>query len=192
ETAVGGAEFGNRFRWAHVPVVVVLALVVVGFVLPVAWRRARTGFLPDLAWVDEHRQPDDRERRSLVALPRRFALFTFPYWLVLAIENVVVAVVFRAAADALVGLFFGVLLTWMATAAACYLMAERRLRPLFVSAFENEPPPRLGTASIRARLLVAWSLGSGIPLLFGAATPAAVGPPGRVTRAAGVRGGGGP
>jgi adenylate cyclase len=70
--------------------------------------------------------------------------------------------------------FFGILMTWLATAAFIYLIAERRLRPLFADAFRGAPLPRLATAGIRARLLVAWGLGSGIPLLFIVLTPGAL------------------
>jgi adenylate cyclase len=59
----------------------------------------------------------------------------------------------------------------MASAALLYLLAERSLRPLFARALRGDRPPVVSALGVRHRLLVAWALGSGIPLLGIAATP---------------------
>ena len=167
-------DFAHRSRLVTLAVDLPLAILWMLAISPLAWRRAETGFLPGLGWLDEHRRPFPDERVALVRLPAQAALFALPYWFVLATVNLVVD--FWAPHDLgfAFGTFFGILMTWLATAALIYLIAERRLRPLFADAFRATPLPRLATAGIRARLLVAWGLGSGIPLLFIVVTPGAL------------------
>ena len=141
---------------------------------PLAWARAKQGLLPGLAWLDEHRRPVPDERVTLVRLPAASALFALPYWLMLATFNLALSFWSPLGVRGGFATFFGILMTWAMTAALIYLLTERRLRPLFAEAFRGSPLPRLATAGIRARLLVAWGLGSGIPLLFITFSPAAL------------------
>jgi len=168
------ADFAHRSRLVTLAADLPGAVIWMLAVTPLAWRRAESSILPGLRWLDEQRRPFTDERVGLVRLPALAALFAMPYWLMLATVNLVVN--FWAPHD--VGFafatFFGILMTWLATAAFIYLIAERRLRPLFADAFRGAPLPRLATAGIRARLLVAWGLGSGIPLLFIVLTPGAL------------------
>jgi len=163
---VPSSDFAHRSR------VVTLAIDVPGAVIwmlgitPLAWQRAKAGLLPALRWLDEDRLPTESERLALVRLPTAAAVFALPYWVLLAVFNVVLNAWSPLGVDGAVGTFFGTLLTWLATAALIYLLTERRLRPLFAEAFRGQPLPERATAGIRARLLIAWGLGSGIPLFF--------------------------
>ncbi|MBV9412190.1 MAG: adenylate/guanylate cyclase domain-containing protein [Acidimicrobiia bacterium] len=171
---VPSSGFAHRSRLVTLAIDLPSAVIWMLAIAPLAWHRAEEGLLPALRWLDERRRPFPDERVALVRLPAAAALFALPYWLLLAAANMVVD--FWAPHD--VGLsiatFFGILMTWLATAALIYLIAERRLRPWFADAFRGAPLPRLATAGIRARLLVAWGLGSGIPLLFVVLTPGAL------------------
>jgi len=171
---VPSGDFAHRSRFETLAIDLPGALTWMLAITPLAWRRAKDALLPELRWIDERRPPSTDERVELVRLPSAAALFAFPYWLMLATYNLIVN--FWAPHD--VGFtfatFVGILMTWLATAALIYLLAERRLRPLFADAFRGAPLPRLATAGIRARLLVAWGLGSGIPLLFIVLTPGAL------------------
>jgi adenylate cyclase len=133
---------------------------------PLAWQRAKAGLLPPLRWLDHNEPPTEDERRALVRLPTAAAVFALPYWVLLAVFNLVLNAWSPLGVDGAVATFFGTLLSWLATAALIYLLTERRLRPFFAEAFRGHPLPEFATAGIRARLLTAWVLGSGIPLFF--------------------------
>src|SRR5207237_6834994 len=123
----------------------------------------------------EGRAPSAEERQALVRLPARVAVFTLPYWAFLAVFNLVSwSLTPKFGLEAAGAVFFGTLLTWAATAAITYLLAERTLRPTFAEAFRSAPLPELATVGIRKRLLAAWGLGSGIPLLFVMLPPGAM------------------
>jgi adenylate cyclase len=160
------ADFAHRSRLETLLIDLPGGLVWILAVSPVAWQRAKAGLLPALRWLDEGRQPTPEEQAALVRVPSAAALFALPYWLLLATFNLVYGFASPLGAEGAIGTFFGIMLTWLATAALIYLFAERRLRPLFAEAFRGSQLPKLATAGIRARLLVAWGLGSGIPLVF--------------------------
>jgi adenylate cyclase len=52
------------------------------------------------------------------------------------------------------------------------MLVEQRLRPVLARALEGQPVEGPGGLAMRRRLLLAWALGSGIPLLGVALTPA--------------------
>jgi adenylate cyclase len=169
------SDIAARSRLANMVIDIPGAMIWMAAVAPLAWRRARESFSADLAWLDDERAPTATERQALVRLPARVAIFTLPYWFFLAVLNLVSeGLTPKFGFSASTGVFFGVLLTWSATAAISYLLAERRLRPAFAEAFRATPLPELATVGIRKRLLAAWGLGSGIPLLFVMTTPAAM------------------
>src|SRR5207248_11604634 len=60
----------------------------------------------------------------------------------------------------------GVAASFLAT-----LLAERNMRPVYVRALAGQPPERAHVVGIRRRLLLFWTLGSGIPLLGVILTP---------------------
>src|SRR5205814_8835578 len=60
-------------------------------------------------------------------------------------------------------------------AAIGYLLAERMLRPLLAWVLEQPGPGRRTRAAVGTRLVLAWFVGSGIPLLGIATTPAVAG-----------------
>lgn len=102
--------------------------------------------------------------------PRRVARFVVMLWLVAAVVSPLddaLETHYKAAAAEFVGVFLGSL----ANAALVYLLAERALRPVFATAFAAGTADSVDTPGVRYRFLVAWALGSGIPLAGIAATP---------------------
>jgi adenylate cyclase len=169
--AISGAvapagDFVHRSRLTTLAVDVPGAIFWMLGISPLAWRRAKAGLLPGLRWLDDRRQPAPDELTALVRLPTAAAVFALPYWVLLAVFNLVLNAWSPLGVDGAIGTFFGTLLTWLGTAALIYLLTERRLRPLFAQAFRGHPLPERATAGIRTRLLLAWGLGSGIPLFF--------------------------
>ena len=58
-----------------------------------------------------------------------------------------------------------ILLGGETTSAVGYLLAERITRPVTVLALAGGPPPSRSAPGVAARLTMAWSLGTGVPLL---------------------------
>jgi adenylate cyclase len=159
-------DFVHRSRLMTLAIDVPGAIFWMLAISPLAWQRAKAGLLPPLRWLDRDEPPTAQERSALVRLPAAAAVFALPYWVLLAVFNLVLNSWSPLGVQGAVGTFFGTLFTWLGTAALIYLLTERRLRPLFAQAFRGHPLPELATAGIRTRLLLGWGLGSGIPLLF--------------------------
>ena len=142
---------------------VVFAVLISGLYWKVWGRRFRR----DLAWLGE-RPPTGSERASLLTVPRRLALQQ-------VLAMVVVAGLFTGTNRITGGvgswaiILVGVILLGLVFAALLYLVAERVLRPAFALAdLGDGTSPAVG---VRVRMLVAWAVGSGIPLMFLAAIP---------------------
>jgi adenylate cyclase len=148
---------------------VVIAGVAIGVLSVVsnAWLKRRL----EPVWVDVMRGGASLDSyEALLRQPARIARFSVRLWLLSAVLSPVDDVVagnYRAAGAEFVGIVLGSL----ASSALVYLLTERCLRPLFRKALGSERPPAVKALGVRSRLLVAWALGSGIPLLGIAATP---------------------
>jgi adenylate cyclase len=153
--------------WAAV-VVTSLMLNVLGAVVTIALSRRFLG--PVLQFLDEERAPTDAERSLLVRTPRTITLVVYAGWTLAAVAiggYLLTGGDTKAAAAS----FVGNLLSGLIAGNLAYLVAERHLRAPYARAFAAQPPEERPSFGARRRLLLAWSLGSGIPLLGIAITP---------------------
>lgn len=157
---------GSRLQ-AAVSNLVALALFAGVFTFLFRWRHRRP-LQEALCWIDERRTPTPAEIRAVFGLPSQLAAEQFGAILLigvlLAIGNLYSGALGLEWLRTLVGLgLFGGTL-----AALTYLIAEATLRPVFA---------RFGTVTahsalaVGTRLLVAWAVGSLVPLLFIASIP---------------------
>jgi adenylate cyclase len=124
------------------------------------------------AWLLADRPADDTERRRVLRLPLRLAGVAGSLWLLAAL-------IFCGLNAFLYPEFLGEIATGLAlggisTTALGYLVAERILRPVFALALAGGVPERPALPGVRARLVMAWALAAGVPLL-GVALVAVVG-----------------
>jgi adenylate cyclase len=122
-----------------------------------------------LRWLTEDRRPTDEERAATVHLPYELARLGAALWL----GAVVVFGVFNGLdgpASEVVRVAVGTTLGGLSTTALAFLLLERRLRPVVAQALADGMP-ETRAVGIRPRLLLAWALGSGIPLLGVAVAP---------------------
>lgn len=133
------------------------AAVVVGLV----WG-TRTG-LASLRWVFEDRDPDATEQRRTLRVPLRLLRVQAVLWLAAAVFFAVVNRDLSAAGGLKVGLT--VLLTGIVTCTIAYLLSEIAMRPIAAQALSSNPPAGMLVPGITARTLLAWTTGSGIPVL---------------------------
>jgi adenylate cyclase len=117
-----------------------------------------------LRWLDEGREPTDRERRSTLRYPGRIALTTLVGWMVAA--GVMAAAAAAAGATgrdvgrtattiALVGLFAATLVAFS---------LERIGRPVFARALEGDVALPTRWLGLQPRLLLGWMVSSAVPL----------------------------
>jgi adenylate cyclase len=141
-----------------------LAVAVVAIGLSLGVRAGIRRFDPVRRWLLAGCPPESRAARVALELPLRTAKLTACLWLAAA----ALFAVFNAL---LVSLAFGLLvgveivLGGLTTSALVYLLSERIDRPITARALAAMPATDPRGPGIRTRLIVAWSLGTGVPLL---------------------------
>jgi adenylate cyclase len=157
--------------WAAVVINLVL-VVVFGTALTVLGLRAFDRRVArDFTWVAERRRPDTREQAALIGTPAFAATAALRAMLVVAVLNALLNYASGRVFLNALQVFVGIGLTAAILAALAYLIVENVLRPLFVIGLRDWRPKDLPASGIRLRLVVAWALGSAVPLLFIVAIP---------------------
>ena len=117
----------------------------------------------------EGRPPTSDERRAVMRLPVLFARMTLVRWLLavplFALPDLVASPQFALEEGVTI------LLAGLSTSAAVYLTSEWLLRPAFALALDRSAPPEARSLGIAPRLLLAWVLCSGVPILMVALIP---------------------
>ncbi|MDQ1746243.1 MAG: adenylate cyclase [Frankiaceae bacterium] len=120
-------------------------------------------FRPLVRFAREGRPATPAERTYIVRHPLRQALLNFVVWM--GSEFVFVPINARFGvlydSDIATTIFMGAI----TTCGLSYLMAERLLRPINAMAFEDGLPTDRSVPGIKSRLLLAWGIGTGVPLL---------------------------
>mgnify|MGYP001813428069 CR=1 FL=1 len=110
-----------------------------------------------VSWVAEDREPSVRERRLLFNLPTMETATALFSWLV-------AAVLFGLINTDLARTSVGIALAGVVTCTLLYLLLEGHFRPLFALALRHAELPE-SRRDVGPRLMLAWLLGSGIPLI---------------------------
>jgi adenylate cyclase len=116
------------------------------------------------AWLDRGETATEADRDAILRYPRDAARVSMVLWGSAAVTFGVLNAFLVPAGRAAI-LFVTVLLAGMTTAAVAYLLVERIMRPLTALALAAGPPARPAVLGVSARLLVAWTLASGVPVL---------------------------
>lgn len=152
----------------------VLVLYLTGSISAGRWRARRVA-AERLRWLLEGRAPSAADRARLLRFPFVNGAEVFSGWLGASVLfGLLVGIALGG--GVLAGLIVGVttVLSGLTSAALVTLMVQAAMRPVVALALENAPPRGRPQIGLRARLLVAWVLGSGIPLAgIGAITLAA-------------------
>lgn len=177
----------NDFATAHLPqflaVVAIAAVLLIAGTVWIAW--------PVIRWqrgsADERVRvlPQGRARHRIIRLPIAQSILVGFLWVVFG-----VAVVWegsRTSAGMGTVVTLAVVLGGIASAALTYFEAERLLRPVTVAVLDGTVLAQVFTPSVRQRILAAWLLGTGLPLLGVVMVAADVGLAGDVGRPADIR-----
>ena len=159
---------GNRGPQANLAlsvVILVAYMVVTAGIGSVLMHRV---FAP--RWLHEGRAPTADQRQAVLAAPRRLTVFTACAWAGAALLFGALNAGIGNPGALIVHVCVGILLGGLVTTTLTYRVAERRYRPLIVLALGGEP--RGGRAgAVRRRLLLAWLVGSAVPLVAVGTTP---------------------
>ena len=141
----------------------VVAAIYIAVVIPVtAWvaiRRTRKGRL----WLLEGRNPTESEQRNLLRSPMTVAVLVGAGWMLAALLfGTLNAIVYSLELGTRVGVT--VALGGLVTSAFAYMFAERLLRPAAARALAARPLEKPALPGLVGRALIAWAIGSGIPL----------------------------
>jgi adenylate cyclase len=125
-------------------------------------------------WLEEDREPTSDERAAVLRVPTVLFELNGAAWGLVAVTVAPLnywshrSVLFTAR------IMIGFALAGLAATFLVALLAERNMRPVFARVLAGQPPRRTRVVGIRRRLLLFWALGSGIPFLGIALTPAAL------------------
>lgn len=135
---------------------VVTAVVASAWGLTASQRRVR--------WALEGRTPTPEEQRATLRTPALMLKIQVVFW--------TLAAVFFGTLNGLRDVFLGLSIALAIgiggalTAGNAYLLTEFALRPVSAHALASGPPPgRLFLPGVRSRVIVAWFLGSAVPVL---------------------------
>ena len=144
------------------------ALLVISEIVlaPIAVLWVRWHFGHTCGWALEGRPPTAHERQALLHEPWRMAARPFVLWL-FATTAISAGVAVRGTygGEQIADLAQIMVIGGVAVCAVSYLVLEQAYRPLFACALAGEAPPKPASLGIRPRLLLAWAVSSGIPLI---------------------------
>ena len=114
-------------------------------------------------WLEEGRAPTPRERGFVLGEPMKTVVISGSFWVLAAVLFTAINLPSSGWAALIVGATM--LLAGETTCAVAYLLSERIVRPITVLALAGRAPPERCGPGVAGRLAMAWSLGTGIPLL---------------------------
>lgn len=153
----GDSLFVRRLLWVNavaVPGFVVCALLTGAIGGTVLARRA-------LRWALEDRAPTRADLRATLAVPRQLTLLQAGLW-ALALAGLAATYAVLQPSN-LARVTFPVAFGGIVVCANAYLLSEFALRPVAARALLAGSPPRR-TIGVRGRTVLAWALGSGVPV----------------------------
>jgi adenylate cyclase len=163
----------RRGSRAAVDVYSALSFVLVAGVFGlIGFRQLRRRFDPEWAWLDQSGTPTLEERRRVLRQPARMTAMLLYLWLAASVPVSIGTGIASRDARFTVAVFASTVFGALTTAALSFLLVEYSMRPLMTYALADGTPDPSATIGLRPRLILAWALGSGIPLLGVLLTPA--------------------
>jgi len=135
--------------------------------------RGRRLFAVDWEWLDGDRPATEEQRRALLRQPERIGLFPLRYWALAAVVAPLVGSLYDGDADVgpTVLAAVAILQGGLVAALLGFFLGERALRPVFALVFREVAPDPRRSVGVSGRLVLAWALGSGVPLVGIVVTP---------------------
>ncbi len=119
--------------------------------------------LRSLSWATEDRHPDEQERRAALRVPWRLTVLQAALWAGAVVVFTTLAAVLQPALA--ITVFLTVAISGVVVCAIAYLFSEFALRPIAARALsESDGPDADPPLGVGRRMLLFWSLGSGVPV----------------------------
>jgi adenylate cyclase len=147
-------------------VIVVNAIAGTAYLALTLWlgiRWANREFDPVVRWLRDERPATEADRKATLRVPLMTSRVSAVLWAGAALAFT--ALNFALPAGIIAITFVTLILGGLTTAAVSYLMSERIMRPVTARALADGPPSRPVAPGVRARLLTAWTLATGVPVL---------------------------
>jgi adenylate cyclase len=141
--------------------IVVGAFLIVSMPVGFLWSYHRVRYV--VRWLRERRPPEPSEQRSTLRAPVRLLVVQASLWSVGAVLFLLLNLQYSTRLAFAVGIT--ILLGGAVTCSLGYLLAERILRPVTELALAERVPDEPALPGVTARLLLAWALGTGAPVL---------------------------
>lgn len=140
----------------------VATLIYVAVAIPLGVAIGTRGLLQVREWLLEERQATLLDARSVLHAPLRLFRLQVLLWLVAAVLFGALNLQYSGALALRVGII--VVLKGVVTASCSYLLTELLLRPAAVRALERGAPEPLAVPGVATRAVLAWVMGTGLPL----------------------------
>ena len=141
--------------------IVFVVFVVVVFPLGVALDRRSVA--PVRAWLREERDPTEDEQMDALLVPARLVVIHAALWSLGAVVFILLNLHFSARLALIVGIT--VVIGGAVVSALGYILAQRILRPVAERALAAGVPEHPPLHGVMARVLLAWALSTGLPVL---------------------------
>ncbi len=115
------------------------------------------------SWLVNERPATAQEIRLVLYAPLRLFTLQLGLWSVAVVVFAVINLTYSSQLG--IGTAIIVLMTGLVTASMAYLLTERLMRSGAARALARGAPERLWVPGVTTRVLLAWALGTGIPLL---------------------------
>lgn len=155
----GPDVFIGELMFVHV--VLVPAYVLVAVFVGILWGTRRA--LRSLRWVFSGKEPDAADRRATLRVPWRLTRIQGVLWLIALIGFTIAHGLVLP--DSVAKVAFTVGFGGIVVCANSYLLSEFALRPIAARALSVDPlPTRRSVSAVSVRMLLAWGLGTGVPV----------------------------
>ncbi len=131
--------------------------------IPLAFAWCARHVLPGARWLREGRPPDPGEQLATLRMPLRLLLVQATLWAAACAGFVALNLQYGGRLAAAVGIT--TVLGGAVTCALAYLLTERIARPVTELALADRVPDEPALPGVAARVLLAWALGTGAPVL---------------------------
>ena len=118
-------------------------------------------------WLRDERPAGPEQQRLVLRTPLRLFIVQVALWFgAAALFGILTAAVASGhAVQFAATIAVTIAITGLVTASCAYLIVERILRPTAARALANATPDRLAVPGVGTRAVLAWALGTGLPLL---------------------------
>ncbi|GAY18293.1 adenylate/guanylate cyclase domain-containing protein [Mycobacterium sp. shizuoka-1] len=153
----------NIFAGRAHPITTVIAPAYVAVAVIIGWIWATRRLLDALRWSIEGRPPSPRDQRNTFRAPWRLTVIPLVLW---GVGAALLTTLYGLVDTGYIPkMLFGITFSGIVVSASCYFFTEFALRPVAAQALEIGTPTQHGGPGVLGRTIMAWVLGSCVPVI---------------------------